>query len=161
MQGPLHPRDDEPPLEYAQLFLIHPHLATDSRHGRNPTLNRRLLGLLDKLLREHHRFYPVYLTAKERLDAAADREDTRVIPNPQLRLIMQKGADRRRENLPTTDELALLIPEEEDKPGGRDLILEHRPARGCAGIHGGKAPIRTHPFYPPSLHAAPLRASFS
>lgn len=152
LQGPLHPRDDERP-RYAQLFFFDPQLATDYRHRRNPTLNHRLLGLLDELLREKNRFYPVYLTAKERLDgAAASQEDTRIILNPQLRLIMEKGADRRRENLPTGNEVALLIPEEEDKPGGRDLILAHRPARGSTEERARLERIHfTHPAYMP-LH---------
>jgi hypothetical protein len=42
---------------------------------------------------------------------------------------MEKGADRRRENLPTAHEIALLIPGKDDKPGNRDLILITRPAK--------------------------------
>ena len=152
LQGPLHPRDDKRP-RYAQLFLFDPQLATDSRYQQNPNLNRRLLGLLDELLREKNRFYPVYLTAKERMDTAtASQEDTRIILNPQLRLIMIKGADRRRENLPTGNEIALLIPEEEDKPGGRDLILTHRPIQGSTEERARLERIHfTHPAYMP-LH---------
>jgi hypothetical protein len=48
---------------------------------------------------------------------------------PRLQLIMEKGADRRRENLPVADEIALLIPGEEDKPDSREIILTARPAR--------------------------------
>ena len=33
---------------------------------------------------------------------------------------MEKEADRRRENLPVADEIALLIPGEEDKPSNRE-----------------------------------------
>jgi hypothetical protein len=33
---------------------------------------------------------------------------------------MEKGADRRRENLPVADEIALLIPDKKDKPGSRE-----------------------------------------
>jgi hypothetical protein len=152
LQGPLHPRDHERP-RYAQLFLYDPQLATDSRYQQNSNLNRRLLDLLDQLLRENNPFYAVYLTAKERLDAAAtSQEDTRIILSPQLRLIMEKGADRRRENLPTGNEVALLIPEEDGKPGGRDLILAHRPAPGSAEEGGSLTRIHfTHPAYMP-LH---------
>ena len=152
LQGPLHPRDHDQP-RYAQLFLYDPQPATDSRHQQNSNLNRRLLSLLDQLLREKNRFYSVYRTAKERLDAAAkSQEDTRIILNPQLRLIMEKGADRRRENLPTGKEVALLIPEEEGKPGGRDLILAHRPAPGSTEEGASLKRIHfTHPAYMP-LH---------
>jgi hypothetical protein len=64
---------------------------------------------------------------------------------------MEKGADRRRENLPTGNEVALLIPEEEDKPGGRDLILARRPAPGSAEGASLKRIHFTHPAYMP-LH---------
>jgi Helitron helicase-like domain at N-terminus len=63
---------------------------------------------------------------------------------------MEKGADRRHENLPTTDELALLIPEEEDKPGGPDLIFEHRLAWGSTEKRPRLERIHfTHPAYMP------------
>jgi hypothetical protein len=42
---------------------------------------------------------------------------------------MEKGADRRRENLPVADEIALLISGKEDKPGSREVILIARSAR--------------------------------
>jgi hypothetical protein len=48
---------------------------------------------------------------------------------PRLQLIMEKGANRRRENLPVADEIALLILSEEDKLGSREVILTARPAR--------------------------------
>ena len=32
-----------------------------------------------------------------------------IVITPQLNLIIEKGADRRRENLPTTNKIALLI----------------------------------------------------
>ncbi len=44
---------------------------------------------------------------------------------------MEKGADRRRENLPTTNKIALLIFEENGQTPGRDLVLTlkiNRPA---------------------------------
>jgi hypothetical protein len=48
---------------------------------------------------------------------------------PRLQLIMKKEADKRRENLPVADEIALLILDEKDKPGSREVILIARPAR--------------------------------
>jgi hypothetical protein len=48
---------------------------------------------------------------------------------PRLQLIIEKGADRRRENLLVTDEIALLILGKEDKPGSREIIFTARLAR--------------------------------
>jgi hypothetical protein len=42
---------------------------------------------------------------------------------------MEKEADRRRENLLIVDEIALLIPGEEDRPGSREVIFITRSAR--------------------------------
>jgi hypothetical protein len=42
---------------------------------------------------------------------------------------MEKGVDRRRENLPVANEIALLIPGEKDRPGSREIIFLTRPAR--------------------------------
>jgi hypothetical protein len=42
---------------------------------------------------------------------------------------MEKGANNRRENLPTAHEIALLFFKEKDSPCKRDLILSKRPAR--------------------------------
>jgi hypothetical protein len=48
---------------------------------------------------------------------------------PRLQLIIEKKADRRRENLPVADEIALLIPGEKDKSGNRKVILTARLTR--------------------------------
>jgi hypothetical protein len=50
----------------------------------------------------------------------------RIILNPRMRLIVEKGADRRRENLPTANKVAVLIPDELDDAGLRDLVLAVR-----------------------------------
>jgi hypothetical protein len=42
---------------------------------------------------------------------------------------MKKEADRRRENLPVTDEIALLIPDKKDKPSNRKIIFTARLTR--------------------------------
>jgi hypothetical protein len=42
---------------------------------------------------------------------------------------MEKEADKRRENLPVADEIALLISGKEDRPGNREVILTARSAR--------------------------------
>jgi hypothetical protein len=43
-----------------------------------------------------------------------------------MRLIIEKGADRRRENLPTANEVAVLILNEIETTGPRDLVLAVR-----------------------------------
>ena len=45
--------------------------------------------------------------------------------NAQLKLIMETGADKRRENFPASNEVAIIIPDEYDVAGSRDIILDH------------------------------------
>ena len=49
-----------------------------------------------------------------------------------MRLIMEAGADRRRSNLPTSDEIAGIIPDEYGEPCKRDIVLTER----VAGVTG-------------------------
>jgi hypothetical protein len=61
---------------------------------------------------------------------------------------MEKGADRRRENLPVANEIALLIPDEKDRPGNRKVILIARSARDALNQVESLYQIPyTHPLY--------------
>jgi hypothetical protein len=88
------------------------------------------IAVLERLTQEIHTvnpFIPLYKTAKERLEAASSQDgNLRVLLNPQLRLIVESGADRRRHNLPTSNEVAAIIPDEYGDAGFRDIVLAHR-----------------------------------
>lgn len=49
-----------------------------------------------------------------------------MILNPQMKLVMETGADKRRENLPTSSEMAVIIPDEYGEPCFRDIVLATR-----------------------------------
>ena len=49
-----------------------------------------------------------------------------------MRLIMEAGTDRQRSNLPISDEIAGIIPDEYGEPCKRDIILTER----VAGVTG-------------------------
>ncbi|KAF5200697.1 hypothetical protein FRX31_009716 [Thalictrum thalictroides] len=101
-------------------------------------------------------FIEYYYTALESLnrsnsEQAEGRENLpqTVRLNPQYRLILEEGADRRRYNLPTAAEFALVIPDEVDSDN-RDVILFTKNTDGSISdrfqyIHRG------HPAYLP-LH---------
>ena len=85
-------------------------------------------------------FITVYKTAKERLDSVEDQEaEVRIILNPQLKLIMEIGADKRRENLPTSNEVVIIIPDEYDVVGTRRIILADRYGQGFSTINPNNA----------------------
>ncbi len=72
------------------------------------------------------------MTAKERLENDFASSKKRIVITPQLNFIMEKGVDRRRENLPTTNEIALLIFEKDGQAPGRDLVFILRADRPAA-----------------------------
>jgi hypothetical protein len=66
-----------------------------------------------------------------------------------MRLVVQTGADRRRENLPVTNELAGVLPDEWGEASHRDILLAVRePGRNGSHLHRIDV---THPAYMP-LH---------
>lgn len=98
----------------------------------------------------HNPFIQYYKTAKECLDSYRQSQGPmRIILNTQMRLIMETGADQRRENLPTANEIAVLIPDEYNEPGHRDIVLAQRlPDGQSTRLHNIP---HTHPAYMP-LH---------
>ena len=71
------------------------------------------------------------MTIKERLKNDLASNKRYIIIIPQLNLIIKKGADRRRENLPTVNKITLLISKKNNQTPGRDLVLilkTNRPA---------------------------------
>ena len=150
LQGPLDTTAGQAP-RYAQLYFYDPVYATNTRLRANTELDaiilRRLLDMLDDVDNPYIRLYQ---TARERLQARQHvAGPSRVILNPQMRLVLEEGADRRRENLPTSNEVAVIIPDENGDPNCRDIILAERggPATEprCHRIHA------THAAYMP-LH---------
>ncbi len=63
------------------------------------------------------------MIAKEKLKNDLALSGGRIVITPQLNLIMKKEVDRRRENLPTTNKIVLLIFKEDGQIPGRDLIF--------------------------------------
>jgi len=122
-QGPLYAGSQEVP-SFAQLFFYDPDYTTNIQASRNPQLNRTILGELSQMLTDYNPFIAVYRTARERM--ADQPEQFRLLLNPQMRLVMENGADRRRENLPTSDEIAVILPDEYAEASRRDIILAVR-----------------------------------
>ena len=88
-------------------------------------LDRILLRQLFQMLHGCNPYIRLYKTARERL-AEANQATTgpfRMLISPQIRLVMESGADRRHENLPTASKVAVILPDKVDSSGPRDLIL--------------------------------------
>ena len=148
MHGPLRPGPDQTPA-YAQLYFYDPAYATEIRARRNRNLDPQLLRQLTDMLHEvNNPFIQLYKTAAERLaDQQVPGSQLRVVLNPQMRLVLEAGVDRRRENLPTVEEVAVIIPDETGDPSGRDIILASR--NGPQGVDGLRRVPTTTPAYVP------------
>jgi len=119
---------------YSQTYLYDPGFGANLRADRFPTLDREYIEILTETLYRCSPWITIYKTAAERLrEQEADGEHFRIILNPQLQLLTESGADRRRANLPVANEVAMIIPEEYGEAGFRDLVLAKRNIEGDPG----------------------------
>lgn len=143
--GPLEPQPGRLPC-YAQLIFYDPECANTERMRRNTRLKDWVLRRVTDELYEINPYIQIYKTAKERMYAAeASHEEMRIILNPQIRLVMEMGTDRRRYNLPTGSEVAVIIADDQGKSDYRDIVVEDRNDSSLKPIHPD------HPSYMP-LH---------
>ncbi|CAG8739608.1 17479_t:CDS:2 [Gigaspora rosea] len=99
--------------------------------------------LSNEILREHHAFYPKYQQAYEILS----QESNEITPGTDLSVLLHfnTATDRRRYNLPSSSEVAVILPGNELAPEAmRDIILRLR-GGSLERLHEG------HPAYLP-LH---------
>ena len=136
LQGPLTPLAESQPL-FAQVYFYDPRAIAANLSRQRPQINEELLTAILQELHTVNPYIRVYKTARERLQQEPDGQ--RAILNPQLRLVIEKGADKRRENLPTSDEIAIIIPDEYDQAGICDIILAERDDRSFHTINPNNA----------------------
>ena len=112
---------------YAQLYFYDPAYAAAARSRTNPQLDLVILqGLTEMLYEIGNPYIHVYRTARERLRSCSAEVPARVLLGPQLQLTLKTGPDRRRENLPTSDELAVIIPDAAADAQVREIVLAAR-----------------------------------
>ncbi|EMD86726.1 hypothetical protein COCC4DRAFT_143500 [Bipolaris maydis ATCC 48331] len=143
--GPIEETGEDSLPSYAQLYFHDPQYAASIRAQRNPHLDERILQQLTSMLCEvNNPYINIYRTAKERLCEAASN-DTRVLLTSNLRFTLETGTDRRLENIPTSDEVAAVIPDTAASETCRPIVLEARNSSALFRI------TATHPTYMP-LH---------
>jgi hypothetical protein len=132
-QGPLVTEPGEKPKFAARLFYDPRDAAKASKDVFDDLHEPLLLELMDTI-RNCNPYVEMYKTARERFTEQENvpleqrPANLRVVLQPNMKLVIEKGADRRRENLPTADEVAGLITDEVgDDPGPRDLVVAFRP----------------------------------
>ena len=151
LTGPLTAMSQALP-SFAQTYFYDPNFVIDALlqdDRRQQVLKRDLLLRLRVMLYDvRNPFIEIYKTAKECLDNTP--EDTRdIILNPQMKLFLQDGFNKRRTNVPTSTEIAIVIPDENNEPTCRDIVLANR-SEGEDGSQFNRID-KTHPAYMP-LH---------
>ncbi|XP_026435826.1 uncharacterized protein LOC113333615 [Papaver somniferum] len=126
---------------YSQLYIYDPSFALFVRGERNPELNMNVLQTIQNTMLQFNVFYTKYRQAYAILDQMSPIDQ-----NIRVSLQYNKSTDIRRYNLPTADEIAVIVPEITYKEiGVRDIILHLRENNGLKQIS------ECHPAYLP-LH---------
>ncbi|KAJ6629525.1 hypothetical protein B0H10DRAFT_2208905 [Mycena sp. CBHHK59/15] len=102
---------------YVQLYIYEPHAALDYRMQNNNNLRRDTMDLLQTVITANHQFTDIFMHAHEVLAQNPDTEEAVV------RLCVALGAHRRCGNLPTADEVAVILPGDQSQMQARDIIL--------------------------------------
>ncbi|KAF6171104.1 hypothetical protein GIB67_020583 [Kingdonia uniflora] len=92
---------------YAQLYIYNPSATLDTRHKRNPRLNRNVLQTIENTVQQNNLFCELYQRAFEVLEAAAGGDKIFNVP---AYLHYDNSTNHRRYNMPTTDEIAVILP---------------------------------------------------
>ena len=119
--GSLLPENPTMEKSYAQLYVHDPDEALDIRRHRNPQCNPSVMQNLQAMLYEVNPFIPIYQQAYHIMSSKPPEEHHNVA----LKLHLSEGADGRRYNLPTANEIAAIVPGngEEEVSSDRDIIL--------------------------------------
>jgi hypothetical protein len=125
------------------------------RETRNTNLRLSLLRAFDRDIRFHNPWYYYYKTAHQRITDAVQYENIRIAITPQLRLVMESGADRRRKNLPVTSEMAALIAGDAETPLYQDIVLAKRNPTPNADNSPFSTVFNVYPLYI-ALHYVPF-----
>lgn len=145
--GALDPQPGRLP-RYAQLYVVEPQRALHARTVQNPTLARTVLESLQTMLLSSHAYAPLYTQAYEILQQYDPSNDITVT------LRLQPGIDGRRYNLPTAEEIAVILPGVGD-PLPRDIVLRRRHERGLdriSELHPGYAALQYPLLLPHGTH---------
>ena len=120
LSGSLLPQESHRP-SYSQLYIYDPHEAFQQRVFRNENLSLNTMRVLQGVIHDHNPYASIYQHAFEVLQIYD-------APDYTVKLCVVPGHDPRRYNLPTADEVGVILPEGYNFQGdSRDIILHLRP----------------------------------
>lgn len=119
LSGSLLPEQSRPPC-YSQLYIYDADMAYQHRISRNENLSLNTMQVLQHLMSDYNSYAPIYQHAYEALRLYDAPEYT-------VRLCVVPGHDPRRYNLPTANEVGVILPGENCFEGDhRDIVLHLR-----------------------------------
>jgi len=117
--GSLFPNLPRPPI-YSQLYFYDPTDAVDYRMQRNDNLQRDTMLSLQNMLLRVNRYSSMFFHAFEILQTTPSRDLG-------IRILADPSTDLRRYNLPSVDEIAVIVPGQQDHAmNPRDIVLQQR-----------------------------------
>ncbi|PIA34361.1 hypothetical protein AQUCO_03800159v1 [Aquilegia coerulea] len=137
--GSLLPESDKSP-SYSQLCIYDPHIALECRQKRNLHLNQAILKIIQEALLESNELCKIYKGVYDFLKSA-NSNGGESIP---IRLAYTPTTDPRRYNLPTSEDIAVIIPRDETEPTSKRDIILHLKNNNLERIS------ECHPLYLPS-----------
>jgi hypothetical protein len=147
MQGPLIQDPEHGPARYAQLYFFDPDEAFSIRMENNhDSLRHGTLSELQEFIHQHNPYVSLYKQAGQRLEEHRIPDAAPI----QARLTFLAFQDPRRYNLPTTNELAIVLPGDGSTAARRDILLELQ-GGGLKHINSGNAlyaPLAYPLFFP-------------
>ena len=114
--GSLLPRNGERPA-YAQLYIYDPCSALEHRMTRNPSLDPNVMQRLQYIILAHHRWAATFKQASNVFQQTHCQDVS-------IQLAVNRNRDQRRFNLPTSDEVAVIVPGDGTQSHGhRDIVV--------------------------------------
>ena len=137
------PSGDKPP-RYAQLYIYEPRAALDLHMAQNQSLSQNVMQGLQNMLLHHHQYAPVFKHAHEIL-----RDYNGPVEDAEVRLHVAPGLDKQRYNLPTADEVAVILPGAQSK-APHDIILRNHagPLYRISDLHPAYVPLQYPLLFP-------------
>ncbi|KAJ7777827.1 hypothetical protein DFH07DRAFT_730985, partial [Mycena maculata] len=122
---------------YAQLYIYEPHAALEYRIQNNNNLRRDTMDLLQEVVTANHQYADIFMHADEVLHQHPDA------PEATVRLRVAPGVHRRWGNLPTADEVAVILPGDQSEQQARDIVLRKRygPLMHISNLHPAYTPL--------------------
>jgi Helitron helicase-like domain at N-terminus len=128
LSGSLLPEESVPP-SYSQLYIVDPHEAYRCRISRNENLSLQTMQVLQQVMRDYNIYTPIYQHAYEILQIYD-------APDYTVKLCVVPGNDPRRYNLPTADEVGVILPGSSEFQGDfRDIVIHLRPQHYDSNHH--------------------------